>query len=244
MLYNVNDLYVGRSLELYGESSPLEIELFDQVLRPGMLVVDAGANIGVHTLYFAKKVARSGMVVAFEPQEVVFQTLYANMALNSITNAHCYHLALGATRGAVSVSPVDYSRAGNFAGLAFGQSSARWRVDQIPLDALKLPNCHLLKVDVEGMEQAVLTGARRTIANHKPLLYVENDRKEKAADLIRFIASLGYDLFWHTPPLFHPENFFGNPHNVFGDIASLNMVCVPRGGWARIGPHRRFGIRI
>ena len=50
VLYNVNDRYVGRSIEHYGEWSPGETALFRQFCRPGHYVVDVGAHIGTHTL--------------------------------------------------------------------------------------------------------------------------------------------------------------------------------------------------
>src|SRR3954465_1933985 len=84
MLVNRHDVYIGRSLELYGEWSEGEIDLFRQVLRPGMVVADAGANIGTHTVARAQMVAPNGVVYAFEPQRIVFQTLAANVALNSL----------------------------------------------------------------------------------------------------------------------------------------------------------------
>lgn len=52
MLFNRNDRYIGKSLSLYGEYSQAEIELFRQILKPGSLVVEVGANIGTHTLFF------------------------------------------------------------------------------------------------------------------------------------------------------------------------------------------------
>ena len=54
VLYNVNDRYVGRSIEHYGEWSPGETALFRQFCRPGHYVVDVGAHIGTHTLAFAR----------------------------------------------------------------------------------------------------------------------------------------------------------------------------------------------
>jgi hypothetical protein len=54
MMFHANDSYIGRSLDLYGEFSEGEIELFKQVVRPGMTVVDVGANIGAHTIYLSK----------------------------------------------------------------------------------------------------------------------------------------------------------------------------------------------
>jgi len=44
--------------------------------------------------------------------------------------------------------------------------------------------------------------------------------------LIRSIMDLDYRLFWHTPPLYNPENFNSNQHNMFGNICSFNMLCI------------------
>jgi Methyltransferase FkbM domain len=77
---------------------------------------------------------------------------------------------------------------------------------------------------VEGMELAVLRGAEQTIKKFRPVLYVENDRAEKSAELIQYLQSLGYVLYWHLPPLFHPDNTFQNRTNHFGGIVSINML--------------------
>ena len=71
MLFNANDTYVGTSIEAYGEYSEGEVQLFRQILRPGDVVVDAGANIGAHTLFFARAVSPGGAVFAFEPQRLL-----------------------------------------------------------------------------------------------------------------------------------------------------------------------------
>jgi hypothetical protein len=81
-----------------------------------------------------------------------------------------------------------------------------------------------LKIDVEGMELRVLMGATGLIAAHKPMLYVENHRPQNSEALVAFIHSLGYRLYWHKPPLYNPDNFLRNPHNVFGDVVSLNLI--------------------
>jgi hypothetical protein len=78
---------------------------------------------------------------------------------------------------------------------------------------------------VEGMEIKVLDGARDTIQKHKPLLYVENDRKENSSALIEYISTLGYKMYLHLPPLFNEDNFYKNSTNVFGNIVSLNLLC-------------------
>jgi FkbM family methyltransferase len=228
LLYNANDKYVGRSFDLYGEFSEGESDLFRQLVRPGHTVVEVGANLGAHTLLLAQLAGPSGRVLAFEPQRLVFQALCANMALNSITNAHCFHQAAGAEPGELLVPVLDPLRTNNFGGLALGGHRQGERVPVVPLDDLNLDLCDILKIDAEGMEGDVLRGARRMIARLAPTLYVENDRAERSDALIRAIDALGYDQYWHLPPLFNPDNFFGNPENVFGRIVSRNMLCVPR----------------
>ena len=230
MLYNINDQYVGRSLDLYGEFSEGEIELFQKLVQSGDIVLDVGANIGAHTVWFAKRVGLRGTVIAFEPQRFVFQLLCANLALNDIINTIAFWQAVGESPATLTVPLLDPNASNNFGGLELGMHQQGDRVGIVRLDDAPLPRCTLIKVDVEGMELAVLKGATQLIRRFQPVLYVENDRPHLSADLTRFIhGTLNYDLYWHCPVLFNPNNFFGNAQNVFGNIGSLNMLCVPRG---------------
>lgn len=226
MLYNRHDKYVGHSLDRYGEFSEGECDLFRQMVQPGNVVVEAGANCGAHTLVLSELVGERGIVYAFEPQRVVFQTLCANVALNGRTNVQCRMEAVGEEPGQIAVPSLDYNTEQNFGGLGLGDYENGESVPVTTVDSLKLPHCDLLKVDVEGMELDVLKGAVETIGKCRPILYVENDRKDKSAALIEYIMSLGYDLYWHLPPLFNPNNYFGNSTNEFGRIVSANMLCV------------------
>lgn len=227
-LYNRNDTYIGRSLETYGEYSEHEVRLFGQICRPGDVVVEAGANIGTHTVPLARMVGARGQVHAFEPQPVVFQTLCANVALNSLDNVRCHAVALGEAAGELRVPRRAYDRADNFGGVALAAAGDGTPVAVLRLDdALKLDRLRLLKADVEGMEIAVIRGAADLIRRLRPLLYVENDRADRSALLLRTLGQLGYRLYWDLPPLFNPENFAGLRENVFGGIVSCNVFGVP-----------------
>ena len=114
------------------------------------------------------------------------------------------------------------------AAISLGVGEASEPVEIIPVDTLGLARCDLLKIDVEGMEGEVLAGATSTITRYRPVLYVENDREEKSAPLIEGLLSLDYELFWHLPLPFNPENFFGHTANVFEGIVSFNILGVPR----------------
>jgi hypothetical protein len=113
--------------------------------------------------------------------------------------------------------------------MALGEHAAGEQVSVGTLDGLGLDACHFIKVDVEGMELEVLQGAQRLLQKFAPVLYVENDRQEKAGALVAFLDSAGYEMYWHIPLLFNPDNFFKNSENVFANIGSHNMLCLPKG---------------
>lgn len=122
---------------------------------------------------------------------------------------------------------LDYRGASNFGGVSLGAAHGE-DVPVVPLDQLEVSKAKLIKIDVEGMELDVLAGAKATLARCRPILYVENDRAEKAEALVARLQEDGYRMWWHTPSLYNPANFLGNPHNVFGNVASFNMLCLPR----------------
>lgn len=227
MLSLKNDVYITRSLEVYGEYCPDEWRLLKQIIRPGMVVVEVGANIGSHSVDMARACA-PGRFYAFEPQPRIFQILCANLALNDIGNALAYPEGCGETEGEAVVPVVDYSGRGNFGGVSLRSAEDEGiKVRVRPLDDLELPACGLLKIDVEGFEPQVLRGARRTIARCRPVIYVENDRASQQQEVISLVSEMDYRLYWHTPGLFSPDNFKGVHDNVFGQVASLNMLCIP-----------------
>ena len=234
MLYNPTDTFIGRSLDLYGEFSEFESVLFTQILKPGMVAIDVGANIGCFTVPMAKRVGPNGLVVAIEPQRVIYQTLCANVALNALENVLTVHAAAGTEEGSIIVPQVNYSDGGNFGGVELGGNEKGEQVPVTMLDALPLDGCHLIKIDVEGMECEVIEGAKEIIDKFQPVLYVENDRKEKSEALVEQLLASDYRLFLKGPLLFNPDNFFGNTDNVFGGVGSFNLICLTKSHNSRL----------
>jgi FkbM family methyltransferase len=229
LLYNRNDQYIGRAIEKYGEFSGLELDLFRQFCAPGSVVIEVGANIGAHTVGLARLVGSQGRVLAFEPQRLVFQTLCANVALNSLENVDCYWAAVGSQEGFVTVPDLSPRQELNFGGVTLLGAQSGQRVSCVTLDRfISLPKVSVIKIDVEGMEADVLRGSEQLLKKFKPILYVENDRVEKSEALIQLIAGFGYRMFWHLPPLFNPNNFFSNSENSYPNVVSVNMLCVHR----------------
>lgn len=222
MLVNVHDTYVGRSFLKYGEFSEYEVELFKWAIRPGMNVVDVGANIGAHTVVFSELVGNDGKVLAFEPQPHLFHMLCANVALNELRNVSCYQEAIG-DGSSVPFAEVDLDQENNMGGLSLPSIKADRRIVTNELDV----PCHFLKIDVEGMELEVLRGAAGMIGQCKPMLYVENDWPDKSKALIEFINDLGYKAYWHLAPLYHEKNVRGVEENLWPGVVSINMLCIP-----------------
>lgn len=226
MLYNTKDVYIGRAFDLYGEYAESEMALLKHFIRPDAWIFDIGANIGAHTIFFAKALAPGACVVAFEPQRGVFQNLCANVALNGLRNVMTFHAGVGTEPGIAHIPVPDYAQDGNFGGIALTQGSGE-PVQVMSVDQLGTPSVGLMKIDVEGMELDVLKGAGQAIAKFRPVLYVENDRREKSAALLAHIFGLGYRIYWHMAPLFNPANIYAHADNVFGNTISLNVLCVP-----------------
>lgn len=231
-LANPHDFYLGHALIQYGEYGEIEWQLLSQLVRPGMTVMEVGANIGTLTVPLARAVGPTGRVIAVEPQRVIHQMLCTNVTLNALINVETHHCGCGPQPGTMTVPFVDYyaGQRNNFGGISLapegsmpGERVAIRTVDELAGGR----RLGLLKVDVEGMEAEVLRGALRVLREQRPFVYVENDRQEKSDALIALIREAGYRLYWHRPMLFNPGNFFGVAENIYGGIFSMNMLCVP-----------------
>jgi FkbM family methyltransferase len=232
MMFYTNDFYIGRSMEKYGEYSEGEIELWKQFIKPGMTVFDVGANIGCFTVYLAKAVGPRGKVYSIEPQRQIYQMLNGNLALNHLGNVSVMLGCLGDTVGTIEFPASDFLQVGNFGGVSAYQDKTspgvRDVVPVIQLDQLAPQACHFIKIDVEGMEESVIRGATNTIAKHRPVLYVENDRKEHSASLIKTLFEIDYRCYWHLPPIYNASNYNSDAENLFPGIVSINMLCAHR----------------
>ena len=234
MLYNRNDRFIGRSLELLGEFSPGEGRFFQTTIKPGDTVIEVGAQKGAHTVGMAKAVGPEGRVHAFEPQRIMFQLLCANLALNGLLNTFAWNMAADEQPGTLFVPELDYEKSENFGGVALHRDNGVGQeVPAVALDrfmakkGLGKAGLSFIKIDVEGMELDVLQGAAETVAKHRPALYIENDRKDKSPELIAHLLGADYRLFWHRPPLYNPDNYFANQENAFAELISQNMFCLP-----------------
>lgn len=166
-------------------------------------IVDMGANFGLYTLAMARSASAGSTVHAFEAQRVIAYMVCGTLALNSVENAVVHHLAVGAAEGLIDIPKFDYRLNASFGSVEFGSQQKEFigqprlasseQVRQISLDSMRLQNVRLMKIDIEGMEEAALQGAAQTIERDRPLCLVEWIKSDKAA-LVNFFKQRGYTV--------------------------------------------------
>jgi FkbM family methyltransferase len=228
--YYADCRFLGASLRLYGEWSEDEVKLYDTLLTKDDVVVEIGANIGALTVPLSRRCKR---VYAFEPQAENFLLLYHNLNRNQVLNVEAFKIAIGSENKEVSMPTLveldaDHGVVGDYGGPEVGFGSLR--VQQRTLDDLRFSSrISFIKLDCEGSERDALEGAERTIKTDSPVLYVENNRPDKASALVKWLVDHGYTCFWHRPPVFRPDNYRNYQDNIFGPCDSPNMLCYPKG---------------
>lgn len=171
MAYRCDLRYVAsREMCLTGRYAPRETALLRALLKPGDTLVDVGANLGYFTLVGAALVGAGGRVVALEPDPRMAAELEENVRRNRLAQVHTIRAAAFDRRGTATLAGYDED-AGNW-GVSRLQSApaslTTFTVECAPLDDLLdemgIEDVPLVKIDVEGAEQAVLRGMRAGLA--------------------------------------------------------------------------------
>lgn len=136
----------------------------------GKTVIDIGANIGNHTLFYANEL-KAGKIICFEPQKEHFQLLKKNIELNNLEKiVECHCVGLSDKKGTATVKEYfDYNTGQNIL-----EETVGGEIQLLTLDEFHFTEIYLIKIDVEGMEYSVLKGAFETIQNNKPYIIVES----------------------------------------------------------------------
>ncbi len=170
-------------------------------VRPGMVVYDIGAHIGTYSILALKRSAPTGRVVAYEPFAYTRRFLAQHLQWNACAErAQVRDACCGAAAGTADFYFAP-GQAEGMNGLVPVAGFSRMTVPVVTLDAEVaelglVPD--LIKIDVEGAEWDVLRGAERTLAAHRPTLFlsVHPDALAKqglaAADIEDWLAQRGY----------------------------------------------------
>lgn len=207
---------ISREVFLTGQYEPQETAILLSLIRPGSTFVDVGANWGYYTLLAARRVGPAGRVIAVEPDPRMFAVLDANVRRNGFDWVTASRVAALDQPGEATLLGFDET-AGNFGTSTVGGADdrhdvPRYRVATAPLDAIlaeaRVDTVHVMKVDVEGAEVAVLRGLAQHLARasvdrlllelHPTLLAAAGYRVEDATALLHQYGYRGWRID-HSP---------------------------------------------
>ena len=161
-------------------------------LRPGLTVMDLGANVGVFATRAARLAGPEGRVIAVEPHPDNFRRLEANARRNGLDRLVCVQAAAGDHDGEAAL--YVHERAINHSlvrGSGRSVTVPLRTVDSLARE-LGLTKLDLLKIDIEGAVPAALRGASETLRRLRPLVVLERDAGEENAGVDEFFRAHGY----------------------------------------------------
>ena len=183
---------------------PETTQVFRELVKPGMTIVDVGANIGYFTLLSASLAGPTGQVHAFEPYPGYQERLKQNLAVNDLANVQLVPFALSDKvekhelyKGLASARMHKWTHTDP----VFNQIHDVVVVRCLPLDEYAnryLNRIDVVKIDVDGYEMNVLRGGRESLKKYKPVVIIELfeealvDAGSSVRQLLDFFEELDY----------------------------------------------------
>lgn len=202
----LNDFFFGAAIARDRYYEPHVTRALQHYLRPGIVFLDIGANLGYFTLMAATTVGPMGRVIAFEPNPRNRELLTRSLAANDLTNVELYPFAVSDRREVVRLATGVHDSNGRVVAAGEGGAptgSDPWLIEAVPLDALlgDLPRLDLIKMDIEGAEPKALQGMASLLRRHRPVIVTEFNpicldltSGMGAGDFLDLLVRLDYDL--------------------------------------------------
>lgn len=174
----------------------------------GMVVLDIGSNMGEMALNFALRTGSSGKVIGFEPVPENFNRCLYNFTINKFKHLCVEHVAIGQDAGTLYFDSMPlHNSGGAVLSKVPGEVSVSVRMTTVDsyVSDQKLSRVDFIKIDVEGFEMEVLSGAKSVLLKHRPTLCIEvNDEHlrrfgSSEAELMDFLLGLRYSIRMITP---------------------------------------------
>lgn len=216
--------WIGAKIYYTGDYEPELKKIFKSNINVGDTVLDIGANIGFHSMYFAELVGKNGRVIAFEPVPYNFESLKFNLKLNNFPQIEINNIALSNKNEELNITTEKESNnPGSFNLFNLGgETTIKCFIGD---EIIKLNKVDLIKIDVEGYESFVLDGLLKIIKIHRPKIVFEYDkmyhRKTNLPDsyIFDFLENLNYSLFG--------INRHGITPLLLNNIDSINILAIP-----------------
>lgn len=195
---------VAKLLFAFRDEYEPELVLLERFLLQGCVMVDVGANYGIYALSASRLVGDTGLVLAFEPCAKSFAVLKQNCSQNNAHNVKSFLLALSDQKGEALLYHHPDPGRNSFASVG-SQAEEHEVVQTQTLDSvlceLGINRVDFIKIDVEGAEELVLSGAQSILkSSHPYVLFEYNPHASRALGLCsdgayKYLASLGYTLY-------------------------------------------------
>ncbi len=203
---------VGSQIMRRGYYDMAEMDLTKEILNQsrsffgdGVIAIDCGANIGVHTIEWAQLMCDWGHVYSFEAQEPIYYSLCGTIILNGCFNVTAKNIALGDSNSEIGIPKLNYYKNSSFGSLEIkkrpnnewiGQEidySDTYNVKLRTIDSFKFERVDLMKIDVEGMEEEVFRGSLETIKKYNPVIFFEHSKSNKM-ELENILKDFEYNI--------------------------------------------------
>jgi FkbM family methyltransferase len=186
-----------------------ETAFLADVIRPGMTFLDIGAHVGYFSVMAARLVGHRGLVLAFEPEPRNYSLLLANVWENGLGNVVCFPWAVGEHSGFARLY-TGGTNTGDNRLYASEEEREAMLVRVVALDSIAAlrPPVNVIKIDVQGAEDAVIRGMHHLLAASPDVVvlaeywpYGIRQRGEDARSILDYYRSLGYRI-----RVQHPEH--------------------------------------
>ena len=191
---------------------PEQTSAFVKTLKRKDVFFDIGANVGYYTILGSRLVGNEGKVFAFEPAARNLSYLFRHTDLNNATNvtiipAACSDkLSLGVFASGENFAEGHLTEGRSKAGaLGHGTPIPTIRVDDVAERLAISPN--VMKIDVEGAEYLVLSGAEKILRGAKPAIFLSTHSDALRLQCMEYLTSLGYAFEVLSPDKENPSEF-------------------------------------
>jgi FkbM family methyltransferase len=200
--YYPGDDYISKNLFWFGEFEPWVLRALEALAVTGGNALDIGANVGLMTLWMARKLGPAGSVLSFEPNPPTYRKLLDNVNANfGIAHVDVFQFALSDRNGTVRLSvPADQSGQACIEVEESGGARADLTVEMRRLDDV-LRDCRnrrfcVCKIDVEGHEERVLAGMEDVLARKQVESFVFERHLPlgEQDNAIRLLGAAGYEV--------------------------------------------------
>ena len=201
LIFPAFDRFILPALRDQGCWEPDETSYLNSNLKPGMQVIDVGANVGYTALVLARAVGEEGLVIAIEPEPLNFELLCSNLRNNRALSVVPIHAAAGERTGSVTLERSP-DNTGDHRTAPHPMGIASLEVPLISLDDL-LPSGQVVDfvfVDAQGYDHRVVRGMAKLVARCRPPMLLEFwpvgilELGDNPEDVLAEYKALGYRL--------------------------------------------------